>query len=146
MPYHIAGDTLSAGLTYKAFIKILSNDPDERFTDVELSVYVAPASSIDDNLVEIPVALNLAQNYPNPFNPETVIKYSLPANEHVNLSIYNLLGQKITTLINEQHNAGFHSISWNGKNDTGTLVSSGVYIYQLTVGSKSIRKKMIYLR
>ncbi len=76
------------------------------------------------------MAYNLKQNYPNPFNPTTYIQFLIPKPESVTLEIYNLLGQKIVTLINEKFNAGSHTIVWNAEN-----LASGVYLYRLQAGS-----------
>ena len=86
----------------------------------------------------IPVEFELSQNHPNPFNPSTDIHYSIPVEGEVKLHIYNALGQKITTLVNEVKQPGEHSVSFDGSS-----LSSGVYIYELRAGELSIRKKMI---
>lgn len=93
--------------------------------------------------------LQLAQNYPNPFNPETQIKFALPADENGNLAtliIYNQLGQKVKTLVNENRPTGRYEVTWNGTNDNGVITSSGIYYYELKYGKHSAVKKMIYLR
>ncbi len=94
----------------------------------------------------MPNAYALSQNYPNPFNPSTVINYSLPAPSEVNLSIYNILGQKVVTLIDSHQPAGYHSISWNGRNESSKPVSSGVYFYRVEAGNFTQSKKMILLK
>lgn len=100
-----------------------------------------------DRLASVmPNSYSLAQNYPNPFNPSTVISYSLPAPSHVNLSIYNILGQKVVTLIDSHQSAGHHSISWNGRNESSKPVSSGVYFYRVEAGSFTQSRKMILLK
>lgn len=68
-------------------------------------------------------------NYPNPFNPETKIRFELPEPAQVSLIIYNLLGEEVRTLVNTDLEANFHTIRWDGKNDSGEEVPSGVYIY-----------------
>lgn len=88
----------------------------------------------------------LAQNYPNPFNPSTMIQYELPRAVHVQLAIYNLLGEKVRTLIDEKESAGVKQITWDGRNDRGEAVSSGVYLYRLQVGEFVLTKKMALLR
>ncbi len=94
----------------------------------------------------IPTEFALFQNYPNPFNPTTEIRYSLPVNEKVELAIYNALGQKIKTLLNTRQEAGFHSIAWDGTNNRGKAVSSGIYLYRINAGMFSAIKKMILLK
>lgn len=88
----------------------------------------------------------LFQNYPNPFNPETVIKYKVPQSSQVELTVYNLIGQKIRTLINETQTAGIHQVRWDGTDDLGKRVPSGVYIYHVKTGSFTNLRKMLLLR
>ena len=94
----------------------------------------------------IPLITKLNQNYPNPFNPETTINYSLKENSKVSLNIYNIKGQKVKQLVSDQLSAGQHSVIWNGKNDNGKSVSSGIYFYKLKAGKYSKIKKMLLLK
>jgi len=89
---------------------------------------------------------DLKQNYPNPFNPTTTIRYSLPNTQRVTLAIYNLQGQKVRTLINFTQQTNEHQAVWDGRNDSGEAVSSGVYVYRLTAGEFSESRKMVLLR
>jgi hypothetical protein len=98
-------------------------------------------SSIKDQDESLPKTYNLQQNYPNPFNPVTTINYQLPITDNVELSIFNLQGQKIETLVSEQQSAGDHAYQFDGRN-----LASGVYYYQLISGSFRDVKKMILLR
>ncbi|MFQ5603083.1 MAG: M1 family aminopeptidase [bacterium] len=98
---------------------------------------------------ESPVVITdfvLKQNYPNPFNGETVIEFSLPRRETVELTLYNLSGQKIRTLISKQYEAGTYSIPWNGLNDEGQTVASGLYFYQIQAGNFKLQKKLLYIK
>ncbi|MBN2829287.1 MAG: choice-of-anchor J domain-containing protein [Candidatus Cloacimonetes bacterium] len=88
----------------------------------------------------------LISNYPNPFNPETTIAYEIKNNGHVSMDIYNILGKKVRTLINEEVTAGQHNVVWNGTDDNGKNVSSGVYFYKLTSGDFSATNKMILMK
>lgn len=88
----------------------------------------------------------LWQNYPNPFNPETLIKFELSTNEQVKLSIVNIQGQEIITLINEQKAAGTHEVKWNGKDKAGDRVSSGVYLFKLQAGEAQCTKKLTLIQ
>ena len=97
----------------------------------------------EDLLLE---AIILHQNYPNPFNPATEIRYQLSEARLVNLEIYNLLGQKIRTLIDGQQPATSHTIRWDGRDETGAAVSSGVYLYTLTAGRFCGTRKMVVIR
>ena len=94
----------------------------------------------------IPNKYHLHQNYPNPFNPETVIVYQIPKAEHVKIEVFNLLGERMKTLINLFLAAGNHSITWDGKNYNGSQVASGTYFYRIKAGNFIQTKKMIYLR
>ncbi len=94
----------------------------------------------------IPESYALEQNYPNPFNPSTSIKFSVKEAGVVQLSIYNLHGQEVRTLVNGQINAGFHSVNWDGKDARGQLVPSGVYLYKLRVNGFSQTRKMIFMK
>ena len=88
----------------------------------------------------------LYQNHPNPFNPTTTINYQLPVNSKVKLSIYNIKGQKVKTLISDQLLAGQHSVVWNGTDDNGKSISSGIYFYKMNTGEYTSIKKMILLK
>ena len=79
----------------------------------------------------------LHNNYPNPFNPNTTISFALPEESKVNLTIYNIKGQKVRSLVNEEMNRGIHRKVWNGKDSSGKVVSSGVYFYKLSVNGKT---------
>ncbi|MFC1562801.1 YCF48-related protein [candidate division KSB1 bacterium] len=97
--------------------------------------------------LNIPKVYALHQNYPNPFNPETTIKFDLPGTSDVTLKIYNIIGQEIKTLINERKNAGYHSIKWDGTNNFGTKVSSGIYIYRMKTNTGYVKtRKLVFLK
>ena len=84
-----------------------------------------------------PFKFSLEQNYPNPFNPNTSIVYSVPSNEYVSLNVYDVLGNKIAALVDEQKQAGIYEVNFDG-----SKLSSGVYFYKLEVGKNKITKKM----
>jgi len=88
----------------------------------------------------------LFPNYPNPFNPVTTIRFSLPVNSKVILNVYDINGRKIRTLLNQKKAAGFYEIKWDGKNDQGANVASGLYLYQLKTSGKVLSRKMLLLR
>ncbi len=101
----------------------------------------------DANGIQTPFMNSLNGNYPNPFNPETAIYFSVEhSSSLVNIEIYNLKGQKIRTLINEILPAGSHSVIWNGKDDNGKPVASGVYLYKMRTGNYTSSKKMILMK
>ena len=94
----------------------------------------------------VPDKFYLDQNYPNPFNPETKISYRLPEGIQVRLTIYNLIGQEVQTIVNNFQPAGYYQVIWKGMDNQGRLASSGIYIYQLTAGTFTQTKKMVLLR
>jgi len=93
-----------------------------------------------------PEEFGISQNYPNPFNPQTQISYQLPKDCHVRIDIYNLLGQKVITLVDEPKRAGYHTALWRGLDSWGREVTSGVYLYKIQAGGFSQTKKMLLLR
>jgi hypothetical protein len=119
------------------------------FDDFSVHKMVVSEVGIDDdgNIAnKIPKDFMLLQNYPNPFNPETKIQYSLPYRSKVTLEVYNILGQKIRTLVSNVQEEGYHTITWDGKNDFGNPASTGIYIYILNTGNRKISKKMALIR
>ncbi len=99
-----------------------------------------------DEILSVPYEFSLSQNYPNPFNPSTTINFTLPNTADVSLVVYNTLGQKVTTLLQDNMIAGKHSVIWNGRDNSGRLASSGVYFYRLVSGKTAHTKKMILLK
>ncbi|MBI5729858.1 MAG: fibronectin type III domain-containing protein [Ignavibacteriales bacterium] len=94
----------------------------------------------------IPTSFALYQNYPNPFNPSTTIKFAVPNTAQVAIDIYDLNGQKIAAIMNEEKAAGYHTVSWNGKNNKGADVTSGIYFYTIRAGSFTEVRKMLLLK
>lgn len=107
---------------------------------------VGPVSSIEETGRGIPVQFVLAQNYPNPFNPITKINYEIPQPTGVRIEIFNIIGKKIITLINDQIIPGYHHVMWNGENEIGKPVTAGVYICRMQAGTIVQIKKMILLK
>ncbi len=95
---------------------------------------------------KIPNSFELSQNYPNPFNPTTTINYAVPKSQKVDISVFNVLGQKVVTLYRGVRNPGNYSVVWNGKNSNGINVPSGVYYYNIHGTESSLTKKMILLK
>ena len=103
--------------------------------------------SIDDpGPKTLPKRFELSQNYPNPFNPSTTIAFELPTKGHVELTIFNILGEKVTTLVNQVLPAGRHSVEWNATDVRGRSVASGVYLYRIKSGETVISKKMMLVK
>ena len=99
-----------------------------------------------DNNITMPDQFKIHQNYPNPFNPVTTIRYDLPENSMVNITIYDMLGKQVTTLINKNQDAGYKSITWDATNDYGKPVSAGIYLYQIHAGEYISTKKIVLLK
>jgi hypothetical protein len=95
---------------------------------------------------QLPQAFALHQNYPNPFNPTTTIKYDVREDARVVLKIYNVLGQEVRTLVDRKETAGFKSVIWDGRNNLGEQVSSGVYIYRVQMGNFVKSRKMMFIK
>jgi len=98
---------------------------------------------IEEDIIPVNVTLS---NYPNPFNPTTTINFSLPEESNVNLSVYNVKGQKVKQLVNEHFTSGQHSIVWNGKDNNNKSVASGLYFYKISTGESSTMRKMLLLK
>ncbi len=99
-----------------------------------------------EEVANLPKRFDLAQNYPNPFNPTTVIEYALPKAGHVNLAIYNIMGQKVRTLVDGMQPAGRFHLVWDGRSDSGVRVPSGIYFYRIQSGEYVAMKKMILMK
>ncbi|MFQ5584811.1 MAG: FlgD immunoglobulin-like domain containing protein, partial [Calditrichia bacterium] len=94
-----------------------------------------------------PLHFYLFQNYPNPFNPVTIINYQLPIDNWVTLKVFDILGREVKTLLNEHKAVGTHTVQWDGTNDAGEPVGSGVYFYRFTAGENFVRtNKMILMK
>ena len=91
----------------------------------------------------LPTNFALGQNYPNPFNPSTVIPYQIPASSHVRLEVFNLLGQRLATLVDGVRSAGAHTAQWDATDAGGRAVGAGVYIYRLSGGGVSVSRRMV---
>jgi hypothetical protein len=130
--------------------------------EVRLHVYAQFVGTIyfDDLKVEVigttlgvpvaqegmPKTYELENNYPNPFNPSTVIRYGVPRSSNVSLIIYNILGQQVRNLVQAEQPAGHYDVVWNGRDDAGQQVGSGMYLYRLAAGQVALTKKMLLLK
>jgi hypothetical protein len=93
-----------------------------------------------------PLVFELQQNFPNPFNPTTTIEYALPKPVKVELRVFNILGQVVKTLVDEEKEAGYYQVVWDGKDQSGQSVSSGVYLYQIKAGEFIETKEMQFIK
>jgi hypothetical protein len=134
---------LEPGL-YESKVVVESMTTDEKDTvDLQLTVETAIVG-LDQST--IPLVFSLGQNYPNPFNPITQIRYDLPEDVMVNITIYDIMGRTIRTLVKSKQTAGYRSIQWNATNNKGKSVSAGMYFYTIHAGDFRQTKKMVLLK
>jgi hypothetical protein len=119
---------------------------DTPFEGYDCVLFMSKNGATVTPLDESPRELRLGVNHPNPFNPSTTIEYSLPSQMRVTIEIFNLLGQKVMTLVDETRPAGIHQVEWNGTDDDGKSVSTGVYLYRIQAGDFVETKKMLLLK
>ena len=100
----------------------------------------------EDENEHLPSSFELHQNFPNPFNPITKINYTLPKHAKVNVSIYNVLGQRVITLLDKKQEYGYHTLTWNGTNSFGKQMATGVYFAKMSAGKFTQTKKMLLLK
>jgi len=112
----------------------------------DLNWFPEQMTAINKNPNPVPSAFSLSQNYPNPFNSTTNLKYSLAKDTEVSLKIYNMLGKEIRTLVNEKQTSGYHAIQWDGTNNFGQKVTSGIYFYTFKADGVTKTKKMIMMK
>ena len=133
LSFTFVDNTYKRGLTYRYRVGV--SDEDGRRILFETEAVSAPVHS---------VVLN--QNYPNPFNPTTTISFVLPETAHVNVSVFDVDGRLVRTLVDETLPDGFNETTWDGKDTKGNRVSSGVYLYRLQTGKTTLTKKLILLK
>jgi len=121
-------------------------DSDSLRTFVPASSVCVTVVVVSDKSESLPKAFSLSQNYPNPLNLETIIRYTLPEDCHVELTIYNILGQKVKTLVDEYQGPGFRMMHWDGRDNKGNELASGIYFCKITAGKYVDVKKMTLLR
>jgi flagellar hook assembly protein FlgD len=113
------------------------------------SVMITGSTLLKIDVNSLPNQYDLVQNYPNPFNPTTTIQYAVCSEQspaHISLKIYNLLGQEVRTLVDETREAGYYTVTWDGRDDWGSEVASGVYFYRLTAGEYSAARRMVLMK
>jgi photosystem II stability/assembly factor-like uncharacterized protein len=121
------------------------SDPFSNFSVTNGGVYKRPLSEIVAGVGvstnQVPALFRLEQNYPNPFNPSTTIRYALPSTSHVTLTVFNTLGQRVATLVDENQDAGYHDVKFDGNS-----LASGLYFYRLTAGDYLATKRLLLLK
>ncbi|UCE23917.1 MAG: T9SS type A sorting domain-containing protein [Candidatus Zixiibacteriota bacterium] len=113
---------------------------------LEFSWTEGPTDTAGDPESSLPTEFHLFQNYPNPFNPGTRIEFDLPRQQRVTMAVYNILGQQVSTLIDNELPAGSHSVVWDGTDSAGKTLPSGVYFYRLQTGNSAESKRMVLLK
>jgi hypothetical protein len=116
------------------------------FDDLGVQVIGTSTGVSGNDTRGIPKTFQLSDNFPNPFNPTTVIQYATPRADQISLEIYNLLGQRVRTLVDGVISAGYHEAVWDGRNENGQQVESGVYFYRLQTGQVGLVKKMLFVK
>jgi hypothetical protein len=140
-------DSLETGALIKD-LAVVDNHLYVTGTNGILSFFIDLQTGIEDNLESQPEIYTaaLSHNYPNPFNPSTTIEYSLLRQSNIELTIFDLLGRKVKTLIKSNKPAGSYSVTWDGRDESGQPVATGVYLYRLTAGDFTQTKKMLVLK
>ena len=127
------------GHIYVTGSTMFENSPESRTTTI---MYTVPVTSgIENSDGSIPKVFQVYQNYPNPFNPKTIIGYQLPTTSLVDLSIFNVLGQKVETLVSTKQSGGQYQVKWDGSG-----FANGIYFYRLTVNGQQQVQRMLLLK
>jgi len=135
---------------YLRFCGLIRRDTDEPkvalFSFANLYNQLVAKTEIELKEEIIPESFVLHQNFPNPFNPETIINYQLPEKVHVNISVFNLRGQRVRILENREREAGYHTVRWDGCDELGNKVVSGIYLYRIQAGDFICTRKMALMK
>ena len=148
--FTIVGNEDNEELYFRAISNGISYESNETITfinDITIGNPEKPITiTFSNSVMHIPKVYGLSQNYPNPFNPTTTIKYQLPEDTKVEITVYNILGQKVRTLVNEKKSAGYHSVIWDGKDDRNNTIGTGIYFYKISADNYSEIKKMLLMK
>ena len=129
------------------FTYYVHSSDDEYMVSSDIGEYILSRAVLGiNNGLSLPETFTLHQNYPNPFNPVTKLRYYLPQDSHVRVTVYDMLGNVINNLVNDNQNSGYKSVQWDANNNQGQQVSSGVYLYSIETGDFRQTKKMILLK
>ncbi len=142
LDFDLGGEDVEAG-EYSCSLVLTSNAMNYPEVTIPISFGVSPVSN---DIVEDVISHSHLSNYPNPFNPETTIEYFLPNDSEVIIEIFNIKGQKVKTLIKDKLKSGNHKVVWNGSDNKGNRVGSGVYLYRLKSSSGILTSKMIMMK
>ena len=146
-----AGESMDLNIAFRpteegvfaGYLIVVSDDPNASSVNIPLMGSATPVSNQDNHS---PAVTALQGNYPNPFNPNTTVRFALKESAHVKIEVFNILGQKVKTLVNNQMNSGNHNVAWNGLDDNKRPVASGVYFYKMQSGDYSNTRKMILMK
>lgn len=142
---YVGGQSVNGAITLS--LRLNYSDTHDFIIIGAIAIVVSAATnSVAKQQINSIVDYNLGQNYPNPFNPSTTINYTVPVTSNVQIDIFDLNGRLVKTLINKTRNAGDHSVSWDGKDNSSVSVSTGTYFYQVRVGSFVQAKKMLLIK
>ena len=136
-----SGNTAAAASVGESFIGVSQSG------NVWMSAGFLPGITVQsgvtsvENETPVPLRFELHQNFPNPFNPSTTIMFEVPWQSRVTIAVYNLLGQRVATLVNDEKPSGRYSLMWNGRNDDGAPVATGIYFYRIHAESLSGQKQ-----
>lgn len=136
--------TVAVADTY--YVMVTNTTPSEAGPNARYKLTIGSPTGVLENVAGLPKEFALDQNYPNPFNPSTTIKFALPKDAMVILKVYDVLGREVRTLVNERVSAGFQQVVWDGRNEFGAQVASGMYIYHISAGAFVSTKKMMMLK
>ncbi|CAG1772904.1 hypothetical protein BAC2_03221 [uncultured bacterium] len=143
----IFGSTCLQAQTYRMHIHMKSGvTATIPLRDVSKVTFTGLTEVRDDRVLGVVRDLSLLQNFPNPFNPTTTIEYQLPVAGTVQIRMFNLAGQLVRVLDEGYRSAGTHSMVWDGSDEAGRTLASGVYVYQIAFGNDRIAKKLVFLK
>jgi flagellar hook assembly protein FlgD len=111
----------------------------------DLEIQVIDVTDVENDGL-IPAVFEVSQNYPNPFNPSTTISYAIPQQSNVVVKIYDMLGREVKTLVSAEQIPGVYDVVWNGDDNFGSKVATGIYIYRVVAGQFATVKKMVLLK
>lgn len=140
----LSAGALNPSTTY--YWRVIATDGREGIASSPVSTFETDVILSAEETEALPQTFAMEQNYPNPFNPETVIRFQLPTSAAVSLRVFDLLGREVATLVNEMKPAGFHTVTWNGRNSYRRQVASGVYFFRIEAGSFVETRRMVLVR
>jgi len=134
------------GTSFDGINHAMTLDPESIETYYAIFYSTESLTSVFTSDEAIPNQFSLKQNYPNPFNPTTTIGYQVEAQSLVRISVYNMLGQEVRTLVNVVKEAGPHQVTWDGHDNLGNVLPSGLYLYRLHVNNQIQTRRMVFMK